>query len=86
MLCPPRAIRKMVHTYSNKQPVNPPETEAEEDDGSWCYCKTNKGGNMIGCDNESCPIQWFHQECVQMSAVLHCTVSISMSCSAFLFL
>ena len=43
-------------TRSNKQPVNPPETEAEEDDGSWCYCKTNKGGNMIGCDNESCPI------------------------------
>ena len=30
---------------------------------------TNKGGNMVGYDNESCPIQWFHQECVQMSSV-----------------
>ena len=35
---------------------------------------------MIGCDNESCSIQWFHQECVQMSSVLHCTVSIHVSC------
>ena len=68
MLVLPELLGKWF-TRSNKQPVNPPETEAEEDDVSWCYCKTNKGGNMIRCDNESCPIQWFHQECVQMSSV-----------------
>ena len=22
---------------------------------------------MIGCDNEDCPIQWFHLSCVQMT-------------------
>ena len=25
-------------------------SEDEEDDGSWCYCKTVKGGAMIGCE------------------------------------
>ena len=23
---------------------------------------------MIGCDNDSCPIEWFHFECVQLQA------------------
>ena len=23
----------------------------EDDDGSWCICKQDKGGRMIGCDN-----------------------------------
>ena len=54
------------YTRLNKQLVNLPEIE---DDGSWCYCKSKKGGNMIACDNESCPIQWFHQECVHISVV-----------------
>ena len=55
------------YTRSDKHPVNPPVPE--EDDGSWCYCKSNKGGNMIACDSELCPIQWLHQECVGISVV-----------------
>ena len=39
----------------------------EEDSGRWCYCRENKGGEMIGCDGKSCDITWFHLDCVGMS-------------------
>lgn len=41
----------------------------EEDRGVWCYCQESKGGDMIGCDNKSCPIKWFHLICLSMKAV-----------------
>ena len=41
--------------------------DTEKDSGTWCYCKNEKGGEMIGCDNKSCQFQWFHIECVGMS-------------------
>ena len=44
------------------------EFQEEEDDGSWCQCKENKGGEMVGCDNKSCPTQWFHLACVGLSS------------------
>ena len=24
----------------------------EDDDGSWCYCKESKGGDMVACDSK----------------------------------
>ena len=41
----------------------------EADDGSWCYCKESKGGEMVGCECKSCPIKWFHLSCLEMTAV-----------------
>lgn len=32
----------------------------------YCICKGNDVGNMIGCDNKKCKIQWFHFECVKI--------------------
>ena len=32
-------------------------SEDEEDDETWCYCKTVKGGaTMIGCENINCQL------------------------------
>ena len=39
------------------------------DEGTWCYCKESKGGDMVGCDNPKCGIRWFHLSCLQMDAV-----------------
>ena len=25
-----------------------------------CYCREGEHGQMVGCDNEDCPYQWFH--------------------------
>ena len=36
------------------------------DRDSYCYCEGPEEGDMIGCDNESCPYQWFHLECLDM--------------------
>lgn len=30
----------------------------------WCTCKRQLGEEMVGCDNENCPIDWFHLSCV----------------------
>lgn len=33
-------------------------------DGPYCFCKQDKPGLMIACDNPSCQIEWFHYDCV----------------------
>ena len=38
-----------------------------DDDGTWCYCRQIKGGNMVGCENKCCKIKWFHMECLMMT-------------------
>jgi inhibitor of growth protein 4 len=35
-----------------------------EVDVQYCLCRGPSRGNMISCENESCPIEWFHYECV----------------------
>ncbi|CUA69114.1 Chromatin modification-related protein YNG2 [Rhizoctonia solani] len=34
------------------------------DDALYCFCNEKSYGEMIGCDNGSCTIQWFHMDCV----------------------
>lgn len=34
----------------------------------WCFCKKVAKGEMIACDNPECTIEWFHFECVRLSA------------------
>ena len=41
--------------------------DEEQDSGTWCYCKEDKGGEMVACDGKSCPIKWFHLDCVGLS-------------------
>ena len=38
----------------------------------YCYCRQVSYGEMVGCDNPECPIEWFHFECVGLTE----TVSI----------
>jgi inhibitor of growth protein 5 len=33
----------------------------------YCICKQVSFGDMIACDNEDCPIEWFHYPCVNLS-------------------
>ena len=55
--------------------------EGVEDDGIYCTCQKRidgVGGEMIGCDNDDCPIQWvslsvltFFESHVQRNFVKH---------------
>ena len=44
------------------------EVEEEEDDGGddrkYCICQSVSFGNMVACDNDACPNEWFHWSCV----------------------
>lgn len=33
----------------------------------WCFCAQVESGKMIFCDNEECPIGWFHYLCIGIS-------------------
>ena len=31
---------------------------------TYCFCNNVSFGDMIACDNEACPFEWFHFPCV----------------------
>ena len=41
-------------------PVDPNEP-------TYCLCQQVSYGEMIGCDNNDCPIEWFHFGCMQLT-------------------
>ncbi|XP_025412951.1 inhibitor of growth protein 5 [Sipha flava] len=41
-------------------PVDPNEP-------TYCLCNQVSYGEMIGCDNQDCPIEWFHFACVKLT-------------------
>lgn len=41
------------------------DVEEDEQEGEqFCICDKPSSGDMIGCDNDKCPHQWLHFECV----------------------
>ena len=40
------------------------EEEEKEEEELFCTCRNVSYGKMIACDNERCPIEWFHYGCV----------------------
>jgi inhibitor of growth protein 3 len=39
-------------------------TEADGEEPLYCYCRSVSYGDMIACDSDDCPIEWFHYACV----------------------
>ena len=35
----------------------------------WYFCRSEESGMMIGCDNDNCPIQWFHTQCLKIKSI-----------------
>merc|ERR1712141_301345 len=42
--------------------------EIDPDEPTYCLCDQVSYGEMIGCDNDLCPIEWFHFNCVQLAS------------------
>ncbi|KAG0650702.1 Chromatin modification-related YNG2 [Hyphodiscus hymeniophilus] len=38
------------------------------DDKKYCTCQNVSFGDMVACDNESCPYEWFHWSCVGLKS------------------
>ncbi|KAF2744098.1 hypothetical protein M011DRAFT_480174 [Sporormia fimetaria CBS 119925] len=43
--------------------------EEGEEEPRYCYCNEVSYGNMIACDNDDCPREWFHLACVSLDKV-----------------
>ncbi|KAJ7124735.1 hypothetical protein C8R43DRAFT_898879 [Mycena crocata] len=43
------------------------EDNEGEDENLYCFCQKQSYGDMIACDNDDCPYEWFHLSCVQLS-------------------
>jgi hypothetical protein len=43
---------------------NDDEGEVDGDEPRYCYCNNVSYGEMVACDADSCPREWFHLECV----------------------
>lgn len=47
--------------------ATPPQEEAiDPDEPTYCLCDQISFGEMILCDNDLCPIEWFHFSCVSL--------------------
>lgn len=68
----PNAVPAMSDTA--KPPMSPPAAVAGSRDAftaqepTYCYCDQVSFGEMIGCDNPDCDIEWFHYACVGLTA------------------
>ena len=40
------------------------DVEVDPNEPLYCICRRVSFGEMVACDNEDCPIEWFHYECV----------------------
>lgn len=41
--------------------------EEEGNEPKYCYCNDVSYGEMVACDNEACPREWFHLRCAGLS-------------------
>ncbi|CAD6192611.1 unnamed protein product [Caenorhabditis auriculariae] len=75
------AVQRQRHHHHSSPMLTTPQPATEEDDeeGSsddedgedtrrWCFCSEKSYGDMVACDNKSCPYQWFHYPCVGITA------------------
>ncbi|GFR83931.1 inhibitor of growth protein [Elysia marginata] len=43
------------------------EWNADPNEPRYCLCNQVSYGEMVGCDNNDCPIEWFHYGCVGLT-------------------
>ncbi|KAH7684574.1 Inhibitor of growth protein 4, partial [Aphelenchoides avenae] len=41
---------------------------ADANEPTYCLCHQVSFGEMVGCDNNDCLIEWFHFQCVGLTA------------------
>jgi hypothetical protein len=77
---PKRTQKKNGSTAPVVPPVVPPppvsdaeeslhegDDEDEEGEPRYCYCNEISFGEMVACDNDACPREWFHLSCVGLT-------------------
>jgi len=66
----PTTGRKRGRVAANKMiDEAPPPASVDPNEPVYCTCRRVAFGNMVACDNEECPIEWFHCPCVNLTKV-----------------
>jgi inhibitor-of-growth protein 1 len=64
---PKRGAKKAPEKERSNSPPDLANVDIDPDEPTYCLCDQVSYGEMIGCDNDLCPIEWFHFNCVQLS-------------------
>jgi hypothetical protein len=63
---PSSAASSIAPEPENEYPDAEVESDEEGDEPRYCYCNEVSYGNMVACDNDDCPREWFHLACVNL--------------------
>ncbi|XP_016314866.1 inhibitor of growth protein 1-like [Sinocyclocheilus anshuiensis] len=59
-------IKKRSKAKADREP-SPTDLPIDPNETTYCLCEQVSFGEMIGCDNGECPIEWFHFSCVGLN-------------------
>ncbi|XP_062850822.1 inhibitor of growth protein 2 isoform X2 [Trichomycterus rosablanca] len=63
-----KSAKKKKRSKKQERDVSPAvEFNVDPNEPTYCLCEQVSYGEMIGCDNEQCPIEWFHFSCVGLT-------------------
>ncbi|KAI9711156.1 MAG: hypothetical protein M1812_007260, partial [Candelaria pacifica] len=51
----------------NENEASEEEEEEDESEPRYCYCNQVSYGEMVACDADDCPREWFHLDCVGLT-------------------
>lgn len=49
---------------ANRNQKRKKKEERDKDEPLYCFCQQISFGEMVACDGENCPYEWFHMDCV----------------------
>ncbi|KAM9400561.1 inhibitor of growth protein 2-like isoform 1-T1 [Salvelinus alpinus] len=62
-----KSAKKKKRKAKQERDASPVEFTIDPNEPTYCLCEQVSYGEMIGCDNDACPIEWFHFSCVGLT-------------------
>ncbi|XP_074480177.1 inhibitor of growth protein 2 [Sebastes fasciatus] len=62
-----KSAKKKKRKAKQERDVSPVDFAIDPNEPTYCLCDQVSYGEMIGCDNDQCPIEWFHFSCVGLT-------------------
>lgn len=60
-------MNTVVSTVAIEEPMEE-EWTYDPNEPRYCICNQVSYGDMVACDNQDCPYEWFHYPCVGITA------------------
>jgi inhibitor-of-growth protein 1 len=60
-------VQQQQQQQRDESPPHEDELAIDPDEPTYCLCDQISYGEMILCDNDLCPIEWFHFSCVALA-------------------